>query len=73
MCFGYNTNYWKTFLPRLVSSYHMAWSPEKILNNSNISELTYKNYDKMLDVGIENSIYYALNIINDINYIVNTV
>ena len=68
----YNTNYWKTFLPRLVSSYHMAWSPEKILNNSNISELTYKNYDKMLDVGIENSIYYALNIINDINYIVNT-
>ncbi|NDA91165.1 MAG: hypothetical protein EBY20_09775, partial [Alphaproteobacteria bacterium] len=50
----------------------MNWSPEKILNDSNISELTYKNYNKMFNVGLENSVYYALNIINDINYIIDT-
>jgi len=66
---NYKTNYWKTFLPRL-ENIQIKWSPEKILNDVNLKELTYKNWNRMVEVGVENCVYYSLNIINDINRII---
>jgi hypothetical protein len=67
---GYYTNAWKTFLPRLEDSI-LTWQPEKILNYANLNEVNYKNWNKMIDVGRENAIHYALQIIHSVNNIVN--
>jgi hypothetical protein len=67
---GYYTNVWKTFLPRLDDSV-LTWQPEKILNDANLKEVNYKNWNKMIDVGHENAIHYALQIIHSVNMIVN--
>jgi hypothetical protein len=66
---NYKTNYWKTFLPRL-EHIQIKWSPEKILNDANMKEINYKNWNRMVDVGNENCIFYSLNIVNDINRII---
>lgn len=65
----YKTNYWKSFLPRL-NHIQLNWSPEKILTDNNINQLNHKNWSKMVEVGNENCIYIALNIINNINQII---
>ena len=66
---NYYTNNWKEFKPRLDTR-DITWVPEKILNQANLKEITYNNIDKMINVGIENSIYYSLNVINKINTVV---
>ena len=63
------TNYWKEYQPRLTHS-EINWSPDKLLNSANLKEITYKNYDKMINVGIENTIYYSLNVMNKINSVI---
>ena len=63
------TNYWKEYQPRLTHS-EINWSPDKLLNSANLKEITYKNYDKMINVGIENTIYYSLNVMNKINTVI---
>ena len=67
--YNYPTNYWKTYYPQL-QKIHLNWSPEKLLNEDNISELTYNNYYKMIYTGRENCIYYSLSILNKINSII---
>ena len=65
----YYTNYWREYKPRLEYS-EITWHPEKILNSANLKEVTYNNIDKMINVGIENTIYYSLNVINKINIVI---
>jgi len=65
----YKTNFWKQFTPRLENSI-INWSPEKILNKANLKEVTSKTILKMIDVGKENSIYYTLCLMQDINKII---
>jgi len=66
---NYKTNYWKTFIPRL-EHIQIKWTPEKILNDANLREVSAKNWHRMIEVGNENCTFYALNIINDINRII---
>ena len=66
---NYYTNYWKEFKPRIEVN-DINWVPEKILNQANLKEITINNIDKMYNVGIENSIYYSLNVINKINNVI---
>ena len=65
----YYTNHWREYKPRLEYT-DITWVPEKILNSANLKEVTYNNIDKMINVGIENTIYYSLNVINKINYVI---
>jgi hypothetical protein len=65
----YHTNYWREYKPRLEYN-EITWHPEKLLNSANLKEITYHNIDKMINVGIENSIYYAINVINKINMVI---
>jgi hypothetical protein len=65
----YETNYWKQFTPRL-GKFDITWSPEKILNRANLKEVTHKTLNKMIEVGRENSVYYALCLMNNINKII---
>jgi len=65
----YKTNYWKQFTPRL-ENININWSPEKILNAANLKEVTYKTYNRMLEVGQENSVYYSLCLMDNINKII---
>ena len=65
----YYTNWWKTFKPRL-EKININWQPEKILNNANLKEITVKNFDKMIEVGKENCIYYSLCLMDSINRII---
>ena len=67
----YNTNYWKQFTPRLGNDNTLKWSPEKMLNSNNLKELTHKTYERMVEVGQENCVYYSLQLINNINQIIN--
>ena len=66
---NYYTNHWKEFKPRLAFN-DISWVPEKLLNTANLKEITYNNIDKMIYVGLENSVYYALNVINKMNSVV---
>jgi hypothetical protein len=65
----YHTNYWREYKPRLEYS-EITWHPEKLLNSANLKEITYNNINKMINVGIENTIYYSLNVINKINTVI---
>ena len=65
----YETNFWKQYAPRL-NNINITWSPEKILNRANLKEVTHKTLNKMLEVGRENSIYYSLSLMKDINNII---
>ena len=65
----YHTNYWREYKPRLEYS-EITWHPEKLLNSANLKEITQNNSDKMINVGIENSIYYAVNVVNKINMVI---
>jgi hypothetical protein len=65
----HETNYWKNYLPRM-SQIHIEWSPEKILNEANLKEVSSKNWHKMIDVGNENMVFYSLNIIKSINNVI---
>jgi len=65
----YETNYWKQFTPRL-GKIDILWSPEKILNQANLKEVTYKTLNKMIEVGKENCVYYTLCLMNNINKII---
>lgn len=65
----YETNYWKTFQPRL-NHIQINWTPEKILNEANLKEVNSHNWQKMIDVGRENSVFYSLGVIRDINYVI---
>jgi hypothetical protein len=65
----YYTNNWKTFTPRL-HHININWSPEKILNSANLKELSVTTYNRILDVGRENCVFYSLNIIDSINHII---
>jgi len=59
---NYKTNYWKTFIPRL-EHIQIKWTPEKILNDANLREVSAKNWHRMIEVGNENCTFYALNIL----------
>ena len=65
----YETNRWKTFLPRLNHT-QIHWTPEKILNEANLKEISNKNWHRMIEVGLENNVFYSLNIIRGINQII---
>lgn len=66
----YYTNNWNTYLPRL-KPIEITWTPEKILNDSNLDEVTFKNLNRMIEVGYENQIHTCLQIIKNINNIIN--
>ena len=65
----YETNFWKQFTPRL-QNINLNWSPEKLLNTANLKEVSYKTYNRMLEVGKENCVYYSLCLMNNINKII---
>jgi hypothetical protein len=66
---NYPTNRWKTYLPRM-NYINLGWSPEKILNDANLKEITAKNWHRMIEVGRENAVFYALSAIRGINYVI---
>jgi hypothetical protein len=63
------TNRWKTFLPRL-NHIHIDWTPEKILNEANLKEVNANNWARMVEVGRENGLFYSLNVMKGINYVI---
>ena len=65
----YYTNEWNYYLPRM-RPIDITWTPEKILNDANISEVTFKNLNRMIEVGYENNIHTCLNLIKGVNRIV---
>ena len=66
---NYYSNRWREFKPRLEYN-DITWHPVKLLNSANLKEVSYANIDKMINVGNENKIYYALNVINKINTVI---
>ena len=67
---NYETNYWKSFLPRM-SFIQLGWTPEKLLNEANLKEVSNKNWHRMIEVGNENNVFHCLQIIKSINNVVN--
>jgi hypothetical protein len=65
----HTTNRWKTFLPRL-NHININWTPEKILNEANLKEVSAKNWQRMVEVGRENNVFYSLGVIRGINYVI---
>ncbi len=65
----HTTNRWKTFLPRL-NHIHINWTPEKILNEANLKEVSSKNWERMVEVGRENGVFYSLGVMRGINYVI---
>jgi hypothetical protein len=65
----HNTNRWKTFLPRL-NHIQISWTPEKILNEANLKEVSAKNWERMVEVGRENGVFYSLGVMQSVNYVI---
>ena len=66
---AYHTNYWKSYMPQLQYN-PITWTPEKIIGEHNLDEITSKNWVRMVDVARENGVFYSLDIINRVNYII---
>ena len=65
----HTTNRWKTFLPRL-NHIQIGWTPEKILNDANLKEVNSKNWERMVEVGRENGVYYSLGVMRSFNNVI---
>jgi hypothetical protein len=65
----HETNRWKTFVPRL-NHIQINWTPEKILNEANLKEVSAKNWNRMIEVGRENGVFYSLGVMRGVNYVI---